>query len=58
MDADRCVSCGVIIPEGSQVCINCMAGCVGCPWDDKDNCRSCTGQVKTKGKGGEPIDRN
>ena len=25
MDADRCVMCGEIIPEGRQVCPNCEA---------------------------------
>lgn len=35
MDADRCVSCGVIIPEGTQVCINCMSRCNECGWNDK-----------------------
>lgn len=24
MDAERCVSCGEIIPEGAQVCFSCM----------------------------------
>lgn len=26
---DRCVSCGTIIPEGQQVCRNCMKGGIG-----------------------------
>ena len=43
MDANRCVSCGAIIPEGSQVCINCMNGCIECGWDDTD-CEACNGQ--------------
>ena len=41
MDADRCVSCGDIIPEGRQVCVNCIAVCTGCGWEDKENCRAC-----------------
>lgn len=27
MDADRCVCCGAIIPEGRQVCRICEIGC-------------------------------
>lgn len=41
MDVDRCVVCGNVIPEGRQVCPICMAGCEGCGWEDKDNCRAC-----------------
>lgn len=48
MDVNRCVSCGAIIPDGTQVCINCMTGCVECHWDDKDNCNACRGQKGDK----------
>ena len=24
MSVDRCVSCGAVVPEGTQVCINCQ----------------------------------
>lgn len=44
MGAEHCVCCGVIIPEGTQVCINCMSGCIECGWDDKENCKACEGQ--------------
>lgn len=44
MKVDRCVCCGGVIPEGSQVCIYCLSGCYGCKWDDKDNCITCNGQ--------------
>lgn len=44
MDADHCVCCGAIIPEGTQVCVDCLNGCVGCPWENKDNCKACRGQ--------------
>lgn len=27
MDADRCATCGAIIPEGRQVCRVCEMGC-------------------------------
>lgn len=29
MDADRCVICGAVIPEGLQVCKNCMGDGAG-----------------------------
>lgn len=49
MDANRCVSCGEIIPEGSHVCINCMPNnCVGCGWENKENCRACRMEDKLK----------
>ncbi len=38
---DRCVCCGAIIPEGTQVCINCLNGCNGCGWESKENCKAC-----------------
>jgi len=38
---DRCVSCGATIPDGRQVCVNCIAACTGCGWEDKENCRAC-----------------
>ena len=38
---DRCVCCGDIIPEGTQVCINCLNGCNGCGWESKENCKAC-----------------
>lgn len=41
MTADRCVICGDIIPEGTQVCINCMNEYVGCPWEDTEQCEVC-----------------
>jgi hypothetical protein len=44
MSADRCVCCGAIIQEGSQVCINCLNRCVERGWDDKYNCEACRGQ--------------
>ena len=47
---DRCVSCGDIIPEGTQVCINCMTACVGCGWEDRENCRACNKQDKLEQK--------
>jgi len=55
MDADRCVSCGDIIPEGRQVCVNCIAACTGCGWEDKDNCRACNKLDKQIGKDGRCI---
>jgi hypothetical protein len=41
MSEDRCVCCGVIIPEGTQVCINCQNGCVESRRDDKVNSMAC-----------------
>lgn len=43
MDAERCVCCGEVIPEGTQVCVNCMSRCTGCGWDNED-CKACNGQ--------------
>ena len=51
MDADHCVCCGTIIPEGTQVCINCLNGCVNCGWDDKENCKACKGGEQRKASG-------
>jgi hypothetical protein len=51
MDAERCVCCGAIIPEGTQVCINCVSGCAGCNRDDND-CKVCNGQKGDAGKDG------
>ena len=48
MDADRCVSCGAIIPEGTQVCITCLNGCSGCGWENKENCKTCMTGNKLK----------
>jgi RNA polymerase subunit RPABC4/transcription elongation factor Spt4 len=50
---NTCVSCGAIIPEGSQVCINCMAkNCVQCSWDNPENCRACRNdEIEEKLKG-------
>lgn len=28
---DTCVCCGDIVPEGMQVCLNCLKGVVKCP---------------------------
>lgn len=44
MDVDRCVVCGNVIPEGRQVCPICMAGCEGCGWEDRNNCKVCRGR--------------
>ena len=48
MDADRCVSCGAIIPEGSHVCITCASGCTECGWENKENCKACMMGSKLK----------
>ena len=45
---NRCVSCGAIIPEGTQVCINCLNGCNGCGWESKENCKTCRMGKKLK----------
>lgn len=45
---DRCVSCGAIIPEGTQVCITCTSGCNGCGWESKENCKTCRMRKKLK----------
>lgn len=48
MDADRCVICGDIIPEGTQVCITCINSCNECGWEDKENCKACRKESKLK----------
>lgn len=45
MDANRCVSCGVIITEDRHVCTGCLPDkCVGCGWENAENRRACRGQ--------------
>ena len=48
---DRCVCCGDIIPEGTQVCINCRNKyCEPCRHEDTDRCKDCERMKSDKGR--------
>lgn len=57
MDADRCVICGDIIPEGTQVCVNCINSCNECGWESNENCKACMMESETKKITGREVDR-
>lgn len=51
MGADRCICCGTIIPEGTQVCINCRNKyCEPCRHEDTDRCKDCERMKSDKGR--------
>ena len=50
MDADRCVMCGEIIPEGRQVCPNCEARIMEHPLDEMREAYAEEKQISKKPK--------